>query len=114
MLLFELSSVPFNVRLLMINLDVARGLVFEVVQYSFIAIFLVVRLGVGLPASYFWWQDMLALLRSGAAHSVGVCVYYLCANALLNALNVYWAVAIVRKAMRPGKSARSKSEKQTL
>ena len=109
MLLYELSSIPLNVRVIMIQLDVARGIAFELVQYTFAATFLVVRLGVGIPASYFWWQDMLTLVRSGQAHSVGVCVYYLCANALLNVLNIYWAVAIVRKLMRSLKPARNKS-----
>ena len=50
---------------------------YDMVQIAFALSFLVVRLGIGLPASFYWWLDMVELLRSGKAHSRGICVFYL-------------------------------------
>ena len=100
MLLFELSSIPFNVRIIMLQLGVGKGRAFELVQLAFGLSFLGARLGMGIPASLYWWADMLALLRSGAAHSVAICVFYLIANLVLNSLNILWASIIVRKAAK--------------
>lgn len=100
MLAFELSSIPYNIRMLMIQFGAGRGALYDLVQVAFALSFLGVRLGVGLPASFYWWLDMLDLLRSGKAHSTHICYFFLTANLLLNGLNLFWARGIVNKILR--------------
>ena len=101
MLLNEASTVLLNARALLLLSGRDSGRLFAAVQTTFGLTFIGVRLVVAIPASVYWWGDMLALLRSGTAHSVPICIYYLAANILLNGLNVYWAILIVKKALRP-------------
>jgi hypothetical protein len=100
MLLYEISSIPLNIRLILIERRAATGSLYNLVQGLFALSFVVVRIGVGFPASYSWWQDMLAYLQTGRAHSTAAYLYLLCANILLNGLNLYWAFLIAKKALR--------------
>lgn len=47
--------------------------------------------------SYFFWNDMLAVLEAGAAHSAGVIYYSLVVNAGLTVLQFYWLYEIIVK-----------------
>ena len=105
MLLYEVSSIPLNIRLLVLDLGAPKGALFHVAQAAFAILFIGVRIGVGYPVSYHWWADMLRLLRSGRAHSAPICYLLLLANIFLNALNLWWSKIIVRKAMRSSEAS---------
>ena len=50
------------------------------------------RIFVGVPVSYMLCADIVALLRSGKAHSDAACIYMVFGITLMNLLNLFWAV----------------------
>lgn len=58
-------------------------------------VFFVIRLGVGLPLSAFWIQDMMGLLESGLVHSTSSVFFMLGVNAIINFLNLYWGFGML-------------------
>jgi len=109
-LLYEASTVFMHLRRFAIDMRWARarpGIVAQLSQ-AFGAVFFVVRILIGMPASAVWWVKMLAHLEEGTAHSVPVFVAYLACNTLLCGLNLYWFGLVVRQGLKaraaPGKA----------
>ena len=62
--------------------------------YTHPLVFIGVRIGIGLPVSFYFIRDMINLLVEGEAKSVPVTVFFLFSNVLINVLNVYWATGM--------------------
>lgn len=46
--------------------------------------------------SFYFWQDLLEVLLNNTAHSSGIVIWYLIANAGLSILQVYWLSTILK------------------
>lgn len=88
--MFEVSTVPLHIRALMETCGRNRGFLFQFLTVCFFLSFTFCRIIGGYYVCYLWWGDMVALLRSGAAHSNFVVCYYLFANTVLVGLSTYW------------------------
>ena len=100
MLLNEMSSVPFNLRKLMILHQRGYGPLFKAVQLSFGLLFIGVRLGVMPVFSFLWCLDAYEYFREGRLHSNAEAMFFFTMNILLTGLNVIWAHIIVTTAIR--------------
>ena len=111
MLLNEMSSVPFNLRKLMILHQRDYGPLFKAVQLSFGLLFIGVRLGVMPVFSFWWWLDMYELYRAGRLHSYAETIFIGNMNILLMGLNVMWSHIIVTTAIRGERGGATKKTK---
>jgi len=119
-LLYELSTPFLHLRWLSLQLGVhkTRPVLFGIIQYTFVVVFILVRIVLGTLASYQWWGQMIALLSGTynggvAPHSKFVVFAYLGANIVLNGLNWLWFAQIISTAMGRG-GARKPKDKDKL
>jgi len=96
-LFFEISTPLQHIRAQMIASKATDSTLYQVVQLLFCAAFLIIRIGLGVPMSILWWNDMIDLQESGRGARGGDAVMAFCltANIVLNALNCLWAYKIV-------------------
>jgi len=98
-LLFEASSPFLHVRWYLYLTGRDNSVMYTVAQTTFGLAFLVVRLLIGWPVSFYWWGDMLGLLSEGVGPWwTPVIIGYLTCNIVLNLLNGYWFFLIVKAA----------------
>jgi hypothetical protein len=97
-LLYEVSSIFLNIRYLMLIAGRAQTLIFAVVEAAFCLLFLTIRLGLGLPISWFWLRQEYESYYAGHTRSVPITLLFVGANVITNSLNVFWAAGIVKKA----------------
>jgi hypothetical protein len=76
----------------------------KVLQYSFVAAFLVVRITMWPYISYIFWKDCLAHVINGTAKSNAVIYLFLGANVALTTLQFMWLSIIVKTALGQGDS----------
>lgn len=108
-LLFELSTPFLNARHLLSLLEMDSSPMHGLMTKLFGLVFSIVRIGYGVPMSFWWWRDeMLPLLRNtdglGRLHSLAQAVFFLVANLALNGLNLFWAYLILLKAIKKKKT----------
>jgi len=98
-LLWEASTPPLCIFTVLKVVGLDKGAFYVKARAVFSGIFVAVRICYGLPVTIFWGQGVLELMsaRGGRApHSVLFMYYCLALALLLNGLNVYWFVLIVR------------------
>ena len=93
---FEISTPWLHLRGALEQLDMSGTLVHTITGVLFFVTFTTVRIIMGFYVSFFWWLDLIALMKAGAAHSNAVVLYYLFANGILMSLQAYWFVEILR------------------
>ena len=96
-------STPFlNLRNIMLQLKQTKTPLFTICTYMFALTFFVLRIFVGIPRSYIFWQDILDLLfynrmnNLNPKHPIIIVYYMLLANIILNGLNIFWAYKIIQ------------------
>lgn len=105
-LVFEVSTPFLHVRKLLIQMGRGAGRAFAAVQLCFVATFVWSRIVFGFAEAYDFQRQLLALVRSGAAHSDAVALLYMVVIAGGHyALSVMWMYYIVVAALRPARSA---------
>ena len=101
-LIFEFSTPFLNMRNILLQLKRTDSIIFPICTYMFAISFFTVRIVVGIPRSYIFWQDILDLLfyheknDLDPNHPVGIVYYMLVANTILNGLNIYWMFLIIQ------------------
>ena len=110
-LLYELSTPCLNVRQNMLLLKMSDTKLFAWMEKGFFFIFGLVRIGVGLPSTVFFWIDMLACLREGRQQNTAVYISILTVNILLNVLNVYWFTLMIKKVVKSLRGGGGKKKK---
>lgn len=96
-LLFEISSIPYNIRMIMIYTNSANGFKYNVIQLLFISSFMGIRICLGIPLSIYAIYDIINLIYLGQQHSTTQCIMIVVSSTLLNCLNIYWTYGIVKK-----------------
>jgi len=98
-LLWEASTPPACVFNVLKTVDLEKTEQYIKARKVFSAAFILARILIGMPSSAFWWRDMIALLSGNGSrtpHSVPMVYGYMGANLLLNGLNFYWFVLIMK------------------
>ena len=101
-LIFEFSTPFLNLRNIMLQLKQTKTPLFTICTYMFALTFFVLRIFVGIPRSYIFWQDILDLLfynrmnNLNPKHPIIIVYYMLLANIILNGLNIFWAYKIIQ------------------
>jgi hypothetical protein len=96
-LLYEVSSIFLNLRYMLIIAGRSKTSLFAGVEMAFALLFLSIRLGIGLPASWIWLRQEYESYYAGHTQSVAITLYFVGANVVTNFLNIFWAVGIVKK-----------------
>eukprot|EP00924_Labyrinthula_sp_SR-Ha-C_P009622 maker-scaffold_22-snap-gene-1.47-mRNA-1 protein AED:0.09 eAED:0.10 QI:0/0.75/0.8/1/0/0/5/98/237 len=101
-LLFEISSIFMVLRKLLL-LAGRRGFWVEVNQTLFGLSFFAVRILYGVKISFEFFQDTLDLIKNKKEHYKFPVYYYLIANIIINFLNVFWMILIIKKYLKQKK-----------
>ena len=99
-LLWEFSTPFLNAGYIVAAIWPDEQRTIQVLRALFAVTFIVVRLLVGIPLSILWFVAMGTRIANGSLHSIPVVVFYLCANLILNALNLFWGYKIVRRMLK--------------
>ena len=96
-LLFEVSSIPYNIRMIMIHTNSAHGIKFTIVELLFVVLFLGIRIYWGIPICINSTFDIIRLIYLGKHHSTIQCLLILISSNILSGLNIYWSYGIFKK-----------------
>ena len=107
-LVFEVSTPFLHARKLLIQTGHGRGRAFQFVQLLFVATFCWSRIVFGFAEAFDFQRRLLALVRSGTAHSDAIALLYCVVIASGHyALSMMWLYHIAVTALRPARARRA-------
>ena len=96
-ILFELSSIPYNIRMIMIHTNNGSGNLFYFIEALFALTFIFIRIFIGIPFILINTPVVLDIIYNGDLHSKLYSIIVVCVGYTLIGLNCYWARDITNR-----------------
>ena len=96
-ILFELSSIPYNIRMIMIYTNNGYGKLFNFIEALFAITFIFVRIMIGVPFILSNTPVMLDIVYNGDLYSKFYSIVILSTGYTIMGLNCYWSRNIMKR-----------------
>ena len=97
LILYELSSISYNIRMIMIHTNNGYGNLFYFIEATFALTFIFIRIFIGIPFTLINTPIVLDIIYNGDLHSKLYSIIVFCVGYTLIGLNCYWARDITNR-----------------